>query len=135
MGAVSKVVASTATYPMQVLKTRIQQRAKHGQDAERLYVRVIESTRITLEREGVRGLFRGLAANLYRTVPASAITFVGYEKAVQWLKRWNAREVVVTPGAVCGVRIPHLSHSCADDLPEVAKDLAGTRCLVASSMQ
>ena len=45
------------------------------------------------------------------------------------------REVVVTPGAVCGVRIPHLSHSCADDLPEVAKDLAGTRCLVASSMQ
>ena len=34
-------------------------------------------------------VFRGLAANLYRTVPASAITFVGYEKAVQWLKRWN----------------------------------------------
>ena len=63
--------------------------SKHGQDAERLYVRVVESTRITLQREGARGLFRGLAANLYRTVPASAITFVGYEKAVYWLKRWN----------------------------------------------
>ena len=67
----------------QVVRSRIQQR----QDAFR-GVRYDSSWRafqVTLRREGVRGLYKGLLPNVLRVMPQSAITFLVYEKIMQLL--------------------------------------------------
>ena len=41
-----------------------------------------------MKEDGVRGLYRGLAANLLRTTPAAAITFLTYEASRTMLTEW-----------------------------------------------
>ncbi|CAK0772832.1 hypothetical protein CVIRNUC_004004 [Coccomyxa viridis] len=85
MGAASKLVASIATYPSQVVRSRIQQR----QDTYRgvRYESSWRSVQVILRREGVQGLYKGLVPNVLRVMPQSAITFLVYEKVMQLLDR------------------------------------------------
>jgi solute carrier family 25 folate transporter 32 len=39
----------------------------------------------SFRNESIRGFYKGLAPNLLRVVPATAITFVVYEKSVHFL--------------------------------------------------
>jgi len=39
-----------------------------------------------VELEGLRGFYKGLAPNLFRVVPAAAITFVVYEQMASYLQ-------------------------------------------------
>lgn len=41
-----------------------------------------------LTEDGVGGLYRGLKANLLRTIPAAAITFLTYEGSRKFLTEW-----------------------------------------------
>ena len=43
------------------------------------YRGLVSSVRLTLRREGVLGLYKGMGANLLRNMPSSAITFLIYE--------------------------------------------------------
>lgn len=72
----SKVFASVVTYPLQVARTRMQRR---GADRSQ-YGTFARALRTIAAVEGVRGLYRGLMANLYRVTPSSAIMFVCYEQ-------------------------------------------------------
>ncbi|CAL5218643.1 g345 [Coccomyxa viridis] len=85
MGAASKLVASIATYPSQVVRSRIQQR----QDVYRgvRYESSWRSVQVILRREGIRGLYKGLVPNVLRVMPQSAITFLVYEKVMQLLEK------------------------------------------------
>ena len=75
-GALSKASATIATYPFQVMRSRMQQRF----DNRALKYRgLVSSVRLTLRREGVLGLYKGMGANLLRNMPSSAITFLIYE--------------------------------------------------------
>jgi solute carrier family 25 folate transporter 32 len=68
----SKVVASTAAFPHEVLRVRQQvQRSTHTS--------ILQLAKQTYLQEGLRGFYRGLATNLFRVVPAAAITFVSFE--------------------------------------------------------
>uniref|UniRef100_A0A7S2W927 Mitochondrial folate transporter/carrier n=1 Tax=Mucochytrium quahogii TaxID=96639 RepID=A0A7S2W927_9STRA len=78
LGAVSKCVASTLTYPTQVVKTRMQQ---HGSS----YVSTLESLRTIVARQGVFGLYQGLIPNLLRVMPSSGLTFATYELCKKYL--------------------------------------------------
>ncbi|KAE9416254.1 hypothetical protein Angca_003572, partial [Angiostrongylus cantonensis] len=70
--AVSKSIATTVTFPYQVLRTRMQD---HNVESGGVW----RTTTMTLKREGVRGLYKGcLMANL-RQLPAAIVTFVTYE--------------------------------------------------------
>ena len=81
-GALSKLVASIATYPSQVVRSRLQQRM----DSRMLkYSGVGDVLRTTLAREGVRGLYKGLLPNVLRVMPQSALTFLVYEGVMQQL--------------------------------------------------
>lgn len=51
--------------------------------SERRYAGVVHAVRVMHAEEGARGFYRGLTANLIRTVPASAVTIFTYE----WLMR------------------------------------------------
>ena len=93
MGAASKMVASTFTYPLQVIKSRLQQRADAvdiGQDGKirvkrREYKGALACVSKIYRNEGVLGFFKGWWLQFYRVAPSSAITFVVYEAVMDAL--------------------------------------------------
>jgi len=90
MGAVSKIVATTVTYPLQVIKSRLQQRSQttelsatgEVQIVRRKYTGVKDCARKIWCREGISGFFKGCIPNAIRVAPSAAITFVVYESVV-----------------------------------------------------
>jgi len=93
MGAVSKIIASTATYPLQVIKSRLQQRSQAAELSasgevkivKREYAGVIDCVARIWKREGTRGFFKGCIPNVIRVTPNAAITLVVYESAMNFL--------------------------------------------------
>mmetsp|Transcript_36468 Transcript_36468/g.79401 ORF Transcript_36468/g.79401 Transcript_36468/m.79401 type:complete len:425 (+) Transcript_36468:98-1372(+) len=93
MGAASKIIASTFTYPLQVIKSRLQQRAEAvdiSQEGKitvkrREYRGVVDCVSRIWRNEGVLGFFKGCVPNALRVAPSSAITFVVYESVMDVL--------------------------------------------------
>jgi solute carrier family 25 (mitochondrial folate transporter), member 32 len=78
----SKVVAATLTYPLQLVRTRMQE---VGASSSR-YGDFASGTVRILRTEGVRGFYRGLGTNIARVMPQSAVTFVTYEQILRLCK-------------------------------------------------
>eukprot|EP00939_MAST-03C_sp_MAST-3C-sp1_P000932 g932.t1 len=74
IGALSKLVASTATYPYQVIKARIQQRQIGVK-----YNGILECAQKMVAREGWRSFYKGIGINTIRVMPQSAAIFYVYE--------------------------------------------------------
>jgi len=78
--ASAKMVASVATYPHEVVRTRLQiQKRPLGFSSgasTQLYKGTVQTLRVILRDEGWRGLYKGLSVNLFRTVPSSAVTML-----------------------------------------------------------
>lgn len=89
------MIASIATYPHEVLRTRlqIQKRARAAQGAEaEAFEGVIKTFQRILAEEGVAGFYRGMGTNLLRTVPASALTILSYELIMRRMLRMTHSE-------------------------------------------
>uniref|UniRef100_M4BIU2 Uncharacterized protein n=1 Tax=Hyaloperonospora arabidopsidis (strain Emoy2) TaxID=559515 RepID=M4BIU2_HYAAE len=65
MGAVAQSIASTTTYPYQVIKARLQQ----GGPVADKYTGTWDCTVKTIRHEGYIGLFKGLSANILKVMP------------------------------------------------------------------
>ena len=86
-------VASTATYPLQVIKARLQQRSEalevtstgELRVAKRDYVGLVDTTRKIFQKEGITGFFKGCIPNAVRVAPGAALTFVVYESVMDML--------------------------------------------------
>lgn len=76
--ASAKLVASSVTYPHEVIRTRLRERG-----ASQIYSSALQCVRRVWVEEGVRGLYGGLGTHLLRVVPNTAILFFTYEK-VSW---------------------------------------------------
>ena len=77
IGAFSGAFGALVVYPINVLRTRLQTQGtiQHPQT----YEGIIDCARITVSREGIKGLFKGITPNLLKVIPAVSITYVVYE--------------------------------------------------------
>ena len=84
-GSIAKLAASIATYPYQVVKTRVQQRFPHSAANNKKNLAASELARTyycvkdTLRHEGLRGFFKGCWPSCLKVIPSAAITFWTYE--------------------------------------------------------
>jgi solute carrier family 25 folate transporter 32 len=82
----AKVVAGTATYPYQVIRSRLQ-----TYNAEERFGKGITGVVGKVWREeGARGFYKGLGPNILRVLPATWVTFLVYENVRFYLPWWAA---------------------------------------------
>ncbi|KAB5580692.1 mitochondrial thiamine pyrophosphate carrier 1 [Coniochaeta sp. 2T2.1] len=86
-GVIASVIAKTATFPLDLVRKRIQ---VQGPTRERYvnknipeYSGTVRTMRMIFAAEGVRGLYRGLVVSLIKAAPASAVTMWTYERALK----------------------------------------------------
>lgn len=80
LGVASKLVAAVLTYPAQVLRSRLQQRASGPGAPAYAHQGLVSALATIARREGVVGLYRGMVPNVLRVLPSSAMTFLVYER-------------------------------------------------------
>jgi len=117
-GASAGAAATTATYPLDLLRTRF---AAQGKD--RVYTSIIASVKHIAQHEGPRGFFRGLGAGVSQIVPYMGLFFASYES----LKPITASSPIPLPlgssDAVAGVIASVLSKTAVYPLDTTRKRL------------
>lgn len=81
-GAAAGFAANFATYPMDLIKRRLQ---KHAVDIH-LYERhircaaIIQCIRVTCQREGIRGLYKGVVPCVLKSAVSTSLQFSAYDR-------------------------------------------------------
>ncbi|KAF3055644.1 Mitochondrial thiamine pyrophosphate carrier 1 [Daldinia childiae] len=96
-GVIASVVAKTGVFPLDLVRKRIQvqgpTRSRYVHKNIPEYAGTVSTIRRILEREGVRGLYRGLPVSLLKAAPASAVTMWTYERTLNSLVKKAERNV------------------------------------------
>lgn len=76
IGSLAGAISSTATFPLEVARKQLQVGAISGRVVYRDVGHALTSI---MEKEGIKGLYRGLGASCIKLMPAAGISFMCYE--------------------------------------------------------
>jgi len=82
LGALSKLVATSATYPYIVIKSRLQA----GHNSALRYKSSLDGILTVIKEEGVSGLYKGVGSKLTQSVLTAAILFAGQKRIYEITK-------------------------------------------------
>eukprot|EP01080_Neovahlkampfia_damariscottae_P005300 gene5300-8918_t len=85
-GSIAGTIATTTNTPFDVVKSRIQNQI--GKENPK-YVWSIPSIGTVFKEEGIRALYKGYAARLYRLGPGGGIMIVAFDQISEWLKKYG----------------------------------------------
>lgn len=89
MSGLAKIIAGTATYPYQVVRSRLQtyeSEARFGKGITGVVARI-------WREDGWRGFYRGLGPNIVKVLPSTWATFLVYENVKYYLSAWAEDDV------------------------------------------
>ncbi|KAK5126958.1 mitochondrial thiamine pyrophosphate transporter [Meristemomyces frigidus] len=115
-GAIAGTAATTATYPLDLLRTRFA-----AQGTEKVYTGLLASIRDITRHEGPTGFFRGLSAGVGQVIPYMGLFFAFYEGLKQPLS--TVHLPFGSGDAVAGVTASVVSKSIVFPLDTVRKRL------------
>uniref|UniRef100_A0A7I4EMV7 Uncharacterized protein n=2 Tax=Physcomitrium patens TaxID=3218 RepID=A0A7I4EMV7_PHYPA len=90
LGAVAKLGATVVTYPLSVVKSRLQAKQDGGGHASLQYAGTLDAITKMVRFEGLAGFYKGMSTKIVQSVVAAAILFMIKEELVK-----VARTVVV----------------------------------------
>merc|ERR1712032_986358 len=76
-GMISSTVAMSFTYPLNLIRTRLQASGMPGAPA---YAGPLDCARQAVRSDGVFGLYRGILPNMLKVLPATSISVACYQK-------------------------------------------------------
>jgi hypothetical protein len=83
-GCVSGFLTATATFPLDVVRRRMQVYGRQHQAQAASYTQIIRQ--IMSQGRGIRGFYVGILPEYCKVVPGVAIAFCTYEQLKQWLR-------------------------------------------------
>ncbi|KAH9854946.1 mitochondrial carrier [Lenzites betulinus] len=83
LGALSKLVATSSTYPYIVVKNRLQA----GQANAQKYKSALDGILTIVKEEGIEGLYKGVGSKLTQSVLTAAILFAGQKRIYEITKQ------------------------------------------------
>ncbi|RHZ26428.1 hypothetical protein DYB31_004790 [Aphanomyces astaci] len=83
LAGVCKLVAAAATYPHEVVRTRLRDQRTPTDGSLPRYRSMFQALNVIYKSEGRRGLYGGMPAHLLKTVPNAAIMYVVLEMVVE----------------------------------------------------
>eukprot|EP01016_Furgasonia_blochmanni_P047241 TRINITY_DN6923_c0_g3_i1.p2 TRINITY_DN6923_c0_g3~~TRINITY_DN6923_c0_g3_i1.p2 ORF type:complete len:189 (+),score=12.95 TRINITY_DN6923_c0_g3_i1:553-1119(+) len=89
-GSVSTVISCVTLYPLQTVRTRVQQSILQSDHLKGKRVNALKIGGKMLRKEGFKGMYKGLIPCLTKSVPSSAIFFYCYESISNSLNRLYA---------------------------------------------
>lgn len=75
-GSLAGLTASTLTFPLDLVRRRLQLQGRPGQHH---YIGYTDVFKQVVRREGLRGLYAGIVPEYFKVVPGVAIAFCAYE--------------------------------------------------------
>lgn len=83
LGAIAKLGATVATYPLLVVKSRLQAKQQIGGDKAHQYTGTLDAILKMIRFEGLGGFYKGMGTKIIQSVLAAAILFMIKEELVK----------------------------------------------------
>ncbi|XP_025103087.1 peroxisomal membrane protein PMP34-like isoform X3 [Pomacea canaliculata] len=91
IGAIAKSIATSSTYPLQVIQSRLRAGLSKAEKAQSM----IQNILYLVKQQGIGALYKGMEAKLLQTVLTAALMFLAYEKIAAFTFRLMGMQIPI----------------------------------------
>ncbi|XP_044982344.1 peroxisomal nicotinamide adenine dinucleotide carrier-like [Hordeum vulgare subsp. vulgare] len=85
LGAIAKLGATVVTYPLLVVKSRLQAKQEIGRNAASRYTGTLDAILKMIRYEGLHGFYKGMGTKIVQSVFAASVLFMVKEELVKFV--------------------------------------------------